>query len=123
MLLLEDDALPHKDILPVLNRILAPHRTENVRNHRRNVEHFDYMKLYHPDKTLGYLGGDLYAFIDLFLTSVTLGTILFYVHYILQSRLHLPRRNCRALLLWLHFVAYMSAICVCIGRVTLLEGE
>ena len=114
--LLEDDAYPHSQLIPVLEHVIHYHieRRNAVGAQYRNVT---YVKFYHPDRLLGYLSLEAERIPELVGASVVFGTILFlfYMHVVAgwkQNKVYVA---------WALCMAYCCLVCLFIGRQNLLE--
>ena len=120
VLLLEDDALPHLDFFKVLQNVLD-HQLEGYYHHGKlypTKKDVTYVKLYHPEKVLGFFGGEIYHVIELLSVGSLLGTLLTMIFHVLIYKF---RTGPALLKLWLLLTIYVFCICMAIGRPHLLE--
>lgn len=118
VLLIEDDALPHDDFFVILERMLHDYiehksqRGESI----LNKEDITYVKLYHPDKILGYFDGELeYRLPELLSIGLLVGSLLTGIYRMVCCiQRQLPVKS--VLKLWVIFSMYTICICVTVGR-------
>lgn len=100
--LVEDDALPHKDLFTVLDYLLTVHKD------KLNVT---YVKFYHPDRLLGFISFELERIPELIGLSITMAALLVSVY-----QKFLPTHKINYLVLWIASITYFLLVFTAIGR-------
>lgn len=105
--LVEDDALPHKDLLHVLDFLLTEYPD------KMNTT---FVKFYHPDRLLGYISFELERIPELLGLSLMMGALLvsIYQKFRISNSVH-------RYVLWTSAVLYFLLVFLSIGRQNLLE--
>lgn len=114
--LIEDDALPHDDLLPVLDRVISNVFDSSKTDHTHYHQNVTYIKFYHPDRLLGYFSLEFERIPELVGLSFLLSTVL-----TLCYQKYRPAAGSYRLILWTCFFVYSCLILVLIGRQSLLE--
>ncbi|OWF51417.1 transmembrane protein 246-like [Mizuhopecten yessoensis] len=114
--LVEDDALPHEDLLPVLDRVISNifDKSKNDRTHYQ--KDVTYIKFYHPERLLGYFSLEPERLPELFGLSFLLSTIMMFFY-----QRYRPVTTSYTRILWLCFFVYSCLLLLFIGRQNLLE--
>ncbi|XP_041371140.1 post-GPI attachment to proteins factor 4-like isoform X2 [Gigantopelta aegis] len=117
--LVEDDAYPHRHLLPVLEHVIDYHIERRNTIGARNFLHriVTYVKFYHPERLLGYYSLEAERIPELVGASLVLGTglFLFYMHFVVAWK---PNK---VNVTWALCIVYCCLVCVSIGRQNLLE--
>ncbi|XP_064602800.1 post-GPI attachment to proteins factor 4-like [Liolophura sinensis] len=114
VLLVEDDALPLADLFLVLNHVMDTH----LHTLHREVNQGDqqapaFIKLYHPDRLLGYWSPEVDRIPQLLAFGCLWGSLL----CVLYGRKYSSSSSC----LWAMFCLYFMLVAMAIGRQNLLE--
>lgn len=113
-LLVEDDTLPRADLFPVIKaKILAANAEERRRNSLGNVL---YVKLYHPERLLGYFSLEIERIPELFCLAVIVSSILVRVY---TKWRHDSRPLCANV--FVVFFIYSLCVLFLIGRQNILK--
>lgn len=127
VLLVEDDSLPEDDLFSVLNTVVSKDSPFHT-SHYEPSSKFDkqykaqdaiFIKLYHPDRLLGYISLEPDRLTELFGISSVFGTILFVFYSIAINRRFELLRNHR--MLWIILMLYVALVVMAIGRPHLLN--
>jgi hypothetical protein len=116
VLLLEDDALPLRDFLTVLDHLLY----SQLRVIRHRDEHYirskpwAFVKLYHPQRLQGYFSLERERLLELWATGSLIGMVLMLVYT------HIfPRKN--KVLSWMSFSIYVMMLVMAVGRTNIQD--
>lgn len=110
-LVVEDDALPHSDLISVLT-------TKFVQNNFRDLKHSSdilFVKLYHPERLLGYISFEWERIPELLSLALLLTLLLIHVY----SKWRTVDKTSRKVLYLLLFI-YTASLLLAIGRQNLL---
>ena len=121
-LIVEDDAIPHDDFFTIVNHVVEEHLEYRTRqgNYEKVDETVLYVKLYHPERLLGYINLEPDRLTELFGIGFVLGTITMILYQKLMiSKLKLTR--CQEVFMYCMFVLYFMLLVMCIGRPHLVE--
>ncbi|KAK3094554.1 hypothetical protein FSP39_003327 [Pinctada imbricata] len=113
--LVEDDALPHDDVISVVEYILQNYIKSNFGSVTRKQE-VAYFKFYHPDRLLGYISLEAERLPELVSISVLLATAMTSLYLKLR-----PKAVSYKTLVWIGFLIYSSLLFIFIGRQTFIE--
>lgn len=109
VLVVEDDAVPREDILPVLELLAL--NSKHKAPHNTGIQPVTFYKLYHPERLLGYISLEIERLPELF----SLGFIFSCVLTSIYSRC-LIRKHCSVHILWLVFFIYSCLVILALGR-------
>ena len=122
-LIVEDDAVPHEDFFTVLNHVINEHleyRTRQGNYEKVNNETLLYVKLYHPERLLGYINLEPDRLTELFGVGFVIGTLTMWLcQKFMVSRLKYSQRE--RVVAWFLFMLYFMLLVICIGRPHILE--
>ena len=124
VLLIEDDALPEEDFFPVLQHMIHT----RLDNHYvggsllPNPDPGVYIKLYHPDRLLGFISPESDRVPQLLSFGLVFGTIvaLIYTRQTWEDQSSEPR-NWQVWQNWLWFFIYFVLVALAVGRVNLIQ--
>lgn len=105
--LVEDDALPHRDLFTVLDYLLTKQK------HKMNAT---YVKFYHPDRLLGYISFELERIPELIGISIMMAALFVSLYQKLR-----PTNNINQSVLWTASIIYFILVFLAIGRQNLIE--
>ncbi|XP_071170483.1 post-GPI attachment to proteins factor 4-like [Mytilus edulis] len=105
--LVEDDALPHRDLFTVLDHLLTKQK------HKMNAT---YVKFYHPDRLLGYISFELERIPELIGISIMMAALFVSLYQKLR-----PTNNINQSVLWMASIIYFVLVFLAIGRQNLIE--
>lgn len=114
--LVEDDALPHDDLLPVLDRVISNVFDKSINNGGHYKKNVTYIKFYHPERLLGYLSLEPERIPELLCLSCILSLIM-----LLCYQRYRPVTASYTHIIWLCFFIYSCVLFIFIGRQNLLE--
>lgn len=118
VLLVEDDTLPYNDMFRVLSHVLD--YIYHVNNQHGSYRHFPeqwYLKLYHPDRLLGYWSLEMERIPELISLSLVFGVLVLLIYRCIGMKDVFKNINASWFLLSLYFFLFFIAI----GRQNLLE--
>ncbi|CAI9718775.1 Hypothetical predicted protein [Octopus vulgaris] len=118
VLLVEDDSLPTNDMFRVLYHVLD--YIYHVKNQHGSYQHFPeqwYLKLYHPDRLLGYWSIEVERIPELISLSLVFGVLVLLIYRCIGMKNVFRNINASWFLLSLYFFLLFIAI----GRQNLLE--
>ncbi|GAB1598902.1 transmembrane protein 246-like, partial [Argonauta hians] len=118
VLLVEDDSLPYNDMLHVLYNTID--YINDIDNHHGSYQHFPdqwYLKLYHPDRLLGYWSLEVERIPELISLTLVFGLSLLLFYRYIELKSIFININVSWFLLSLYFLLLFIAI----GRQNLLE--
>lgn len=127
VLLVEDDSYPNNDLFLVLNTILSKNASLHTSHYDPSSKHdkqskvkdATYIKLFHPERVIGYISVEPDRLTELFGISAVFGTILLLL-YEFAWNYKLKTLNHRKML-WLSFMVYVALLAMAIGRPHLLN--
>lgn len=105
--LVEDDALPHKDLFVVLDHLLTTHE---------KLINAIYIKFYHPDRLLGYISLELERIPELIGLSMMSAALLVATYRRCRSA-----HNTSHVVLWAASISYFLLVFLAIGRQNVSE--
>ncbi|XP_060068279.1 post-GPI attachment to proteins factor 4-like [Ylistrum balloti] len=114
--LVEDDALPHEDLLPVLDRVISNVFDKTKSDHIHHQKNVTYIKFYHPERLLGYISLEPERIPELFCLSFLMSTVMMFCY-----RKYRPITSSYTRILWFCFFVYSCSLLLLIGRQNLLE--
>lgn len=121
-LIVEDDAIPRDDFFKVVNHVVLEHLEYRSRrgDHEKVNETVLYVKLYHPERLLGYINLEPDRLTELFGIGFILGTLtmLMYEYFVISK---LTLSYCQGVFMYCMFVLYFMLLAVCIGRPHIVE--
>ncbi|XP_067656394.1 post-GPI attachment to proteins factor 4-like [Haliotis asinina] len=109
--MIEDDSYPHKDLFPVLEKVIA--YSEETQNTNNEI----FIKFYHPERLLGYWSLQVERIPEMLAVGALFGSMLI----ALVSLCLFTESDCDIRLLWILSVMYFSMVAFAIGRVNLIE--
>lgn len=119
VMLVEDDALAHEQLLHVLERLLTSVLEA------RDSHSVAYIKLFHPRRLLGYLSLEVERMPELLALALSLGAILALicaqVRVFCAGDVPAPIGNTPSLASWAGWAAAVGILALAIGRTNLLE--
>ncbi|KAL3863131.1 hypothetical protein ACJMK2_004902 [Sinanodonta woodiana] len=113
VLLVEDDAVPRRELFPVLFNILKEHENAGIRNSRR--QNVTFFKLYHPERLLGYISLEVERIPEL-ISMCVIVTSVFVMIYV--NRIEKP---ISLSFLCISIMVYSCLVLLVIGRQNLIE--
>lgn len=119
-LLIEDDAIPYDDFFTVLDYILT-NRVEHAHDHLDHMmlpykQNVTFIKLYHPERLLGYINLEQGRIPELIGIGLLFGTLLYKIFVGFCP--YKPRSHAA---LWFLMAAYCALTALAIGRANLVE--
>ena len=106
VLLMEDDALPHPDLVPVMERLIGGWVGQGTA----------YVKMYHPERVLGFINLEWERLPELVSVGLVLGTMLSRLYILLQ-----PTCRSYSYRMWAVCVLYWVLVALAVGRPAILE--
>ncbi|XP_076460924.1 GPI-N-acetylgalactosamine transferase PGAP4-like [Babylonia areolata] len=133
VLLVEDDAVAHEDLFHVLEHVLAT--VVEAPRSRARAPPVAYLKLYHPQRLLGYISLEVERLTELLALSLTLGALLTCWRSFRKGRLHhdltggeclrrVPshsKKEGNVVVRWAGWAAVVAVLALAVGRTNLLE--
>lgn len=119
VLLVEDDSLPRDELFPVMNYVLD-YFASDKKGHKTTLMFPDkwYMKLYHPERLLGYWSMEVERIPELASLSLLFGLLVICLYQCLGLRVTIFT-NINAT--WFFLSLYFCLVFIAIGRQNLLE--
>ena len=121
-LIVEDDAVPHEDFFTVLNHVIENHLEYRTRqgSYQKVNETVLYVKLYHPERLLGYINLEPDRLTELFGVGFVVGTLtMLLCQKFPVTKLKLTQRE--GVVVWCMFILYFMLLVICIGRPHIVE--
>ncbi len=120
VLLIEDDALPIDDFFSVLDHALYMHLDWKKEGERyaQNTEDVTYVKLYHPERLLGYINLEPDRLTELFAIGFFFGTI---VAVLYSKFIQNDEKSGYFWRVWFVFFSYFVLVAMAIGRAHLVD--
>lgn len=113
--LVEDDALPDNDLLPVTDSVLVRHVINQSNLHRPHRD-VTYIKFYHPSEHLGFISYEVERIPELLGLSSILSLLLTILYTYIR-----PKMKTNFCSIWFILLIYFALVLLCIGRQALLE--
>ena len=122
-LIVEDDAIPREDFFSVVHHVIDNHLEHRFRrgDFVKVNETVLYVKLYHPERLLGYLNLEPDRLTELFGWGFVLGTLLMVIYkkFIVPPKQAFSRsEECAVHML---FILYSMLLVICVGRPHIAE--
>ncbi|XP_033757744.1 transmembrane protein 246-like [Pecten maximus] len=114
--LIEDDALPHQDLFPVLDWVISTNFDKSNADHIPYRKNITYIKFYHPERLLGYISFEFERIPELLCLGFILSTLM-----MLCYQKYRPVTTSYTRILWFCFFVYSCLLLLLIGRQSLLE--
>ena len=121
--LVEDDALPHDDVLEVVSRMIQNHMVVRSSDQlcpgngvsRKHLDKTVFIKFYHPERLIDFIALDRERLPELLAFATVFSTILFAFYYLLNPSYRLAILENTSTVMAVFFLISTCA-CLCIGR-------